>query len=134
MVFFDWQKIYRKTGGSSKRIILVLKALCMTGLPRNVYDPVYKYYYDDFSGRSFLLQPELLLAYAFKYTPKEVAQYIGLASFRSYAYYRTTNDATLDLLHSPVSEDTIKQNRLLSIEDDRIVFLYEKSQRRTNGT
>ena len=86
MVFFDWRKIYRKTGGSSKRIILVLKALSMKGLPRNVYDPVYRYYYDDFSGQSFLLNPYELLANEFRYTPKEIAQYIGLASFRNYAH------------------------------------------------
>ena len=122
--------MYRKTGGSSKRIILVLKAMTTQGLPQSVYDPIYKYYYDDFSGDSFLLQPTILLAEAFRYTPKEVAQYIGLASFRNYAHYCASKDATLDLLHSPVSEDTINNNRLLEIKDGRVHFLYEKSFRR----
>jgi hypothetical protein len=127
MVFYNWKKVYRKTGGSSKRIILVLQALIMNRMPQSVYDPLYKYYYDDFSGQSFLLNPHTLLSEKHKYTPKEVAQYIGLASFRNYAYYCSTKDATLDLLHSPVSEDIIKQNRLLRIENGRIHFLYEKS-------
>ncbi len=107
----------------------------MEKLPRNVYDPLYKYYYDDFTGKSFLINPYELLAEAHRYTPKEVAQYIGLASFRNYAHYCVSKDTTLDLFHSPVSEDTIKQNRLLHIEDEKVHFLYEKSQRRIkNGT
>jgi hypothetical protein len=126
-LFYDWRKIYRKTGGSSKHIILVLRAMNMNHLPRNLYDPLYKYYYDDFSGKSFLIQPTLLLDEAFRYRNKEVAEYIGLASFRNYAHYSITKDATLDLLHSPVSEDTINSNRLLRIQDGRVLFKYEKS-------
>lgn len=130
MVFFDWQKIYRKTGGSSKRIVLVLKALIMKGLPDSVRDPVYKYYYDDFSGNSFLVDPYRLWTEKHRYTDKEVAEYIGLASYRSYAYYSATRDTTLDLFHSPLKESTIKSNRLLRIENGRVHFLYEKSFRR----
>lgn len=127
MVYYDWRKVYRKSGGSSKQIILILKAMIKESLPRNLYDPLYKYYYEDFSGDSFLLQPSLLIHNEFRYRPKEVAEYIGLASFRNYAHYCATKDATLDLLHSPVSEDTINNNRLLRIENNRIHFLYEKS-------
>lgn len=134
MIFFDWQKILRRTGGSSKRIILVITAMTMQRLPRNLYDPLYKYYYDDFTGESFLIQPETLLMKASGYRPKEVAEYVGLASYRNYAHYSITKDATLDLLHSPLSEDTINKNRLLRIEDGRVHFLFEKSSRRTNGT
>lgn len=127
MVFFDWRKIYRKTGGSSKRIITLMQALTMKGLPKNKYDPVYKYFYDDYSGNSFLLQPWKLLDEKHKYTPREVAEYIGLASYRNYGYYSATKDPSLDLFHSPLSEDTINSNRLLRIENGRVHFLYEKS-------
>ena len=106
---------------------MMLRAMTMTSLPRNLYDPLYNYYYDDFSGESFLLRPTILLHEAFRYRPKEVAQYIGLASFRNYAHYCVTRDTTLDLLHSPVHEDIINKNRLLRIENGRIHFLYEKS-------
>lgn len=127
MLFYSWRKMYRKSGGSSKRIILILKAMIKQGLPQSVRDPLYNYYYDDFSGESFLLQPHLLIYNEFRYTPKEVAEYIGLASFRNYAYYCATKDATLDLFHSPVSEDIINSNRLLEIKNGRVHFLYEKS-------
>lgn len=130
MVFFDWAKIYRKTGGSSKRIMLVLKSLIMQGLPYSRHDPVYSYYYDDFTGNSFLLDPYALWENKHKFTSKEVAEYVGLASYRSYAYYCATKDATLELFHSPLSEETIKKNRLLRIDNDRVHFLYEKSFRR----
>jgi hypothetical protein len=101
--------------------------MVMQRLPKNRYDPLYKYYYEDFAGESFLLQPHKLLDEAFRYRPKEVAEYIGLASFRNYAYYCASKDATLDLLHSPVREDIINNNRLLSIRDGRVHFKYEKS-------
>lgn len=127
MVFYSWRKMYRKSGGSSKRIILILRSMIQQNMPQGLYDPIYKYYYDDFSGESFLLNPHNLFYNEFRYRPKEIAQYIGLASFRNYANYCATRDATLDLLHSPVSEDTIKSNRLLNIVGDRIHFAYEKS-------
>jgi hypothetical protein len=130
MVFFDWQKIYRKTGGSSKRILLVLQSLVMQGIPKSVRDPVYNYYYTDFSGKSFLIDPYTLWFNRNGYTAREVAEYMGLASYRSYAYYLTTKDTTLELLHSPLSENTIKSNRLLRIENERVHFLFEKSSRR----
>lgn len=79
-----------------------------------------------------MLNPYELLKYAFKYTPKEVAQYIGLASFRNYSEYSVTGDKSLDLFHSPVDQDTINQNRLLRILDGRIYFYYEEDTKRRN--
>lgn len=79
-----------------------------------------------------MLNPHELINNSFRYTPKEVAQYIGLASFRSYNDYRLTNDSSLDLLHSPMNEDAIKQNRLLRIKDGRVHFLYEEDTKRRN--
>ena len=57
--------------------------------------------------------------------------YVHLASFRNLSIYLETKDATLDLLHSPVEEETIKNNSLLNIEDGRIHFLFEKPQGET---
>ncbi len=106
----------------------------MQGLPQSVRDPVYNYYYTDWSGSSFLADPWALWENHKGYTAKEVAEYIGLASYRSYAHYSATRDLTLDLLHSPLSEKTINSNRLLRIEDGRVHFLFEKSfRRKKNG-
>ena len=98
----------------------------MGEIPRNRYDPLYHYYIRDFKGKSFLLYPEKLLAEDFFYKPKEMAEYVALASFRNYAYYLNSGDTSLDLLHSPVGQDTINNNRLLSIENGRVRFKYEE--------
>jgi hypothetical protein len=58
----------------------------------------------------------------------EWLHYIHLASFRNLSNYLETKDATLDLLHSPVKEEIIKNNSLLNIEDGKIHFLFEKPQ------
>jgi hypothetical protein len=125
MLLYSWKKILRQAGGSSKRILTILTAMTQRSLPRNRFDPVYKYYYLDFSGDSFLANPEALLVYRYKWKDKEIADYIGLASFRSTGEYLATGKVTLDLSHSPVGQDAINNNRLLRIERNEIHFLYE---------
>ena len=97
----------------------------LTSLPRNRYDPVYQYYYKDFKGSSFLANPHALLVYRHKWRDKELADYIGLASFRNVGEYLATGKLTLDLSHSPIGKDAINNNRLLRIDRNEIHFLYE---------
>jgi hypothetical protein len=125
MLLYSWKKILRKSGGSSKRILTILKAMTQNEMPRNVYDAVYKYYYTDFSGDSFLVNPYALLVNRYKWKDKEIADYIGLASFRSTGEYMATGKVTLDLAHSPLGQDAINNNRLLRIDKGEIHFLYE---------
>ena len=94
-------------------------------LPRNKYDPVYHYYYTDFSGDSFLVNPHALLVNRNKWKDKEIADYIGLASFRNTGEYLATGKITLDLSHSPMGQDALNNNRLLRIDRGEIHFLYE---------
>ena len=103
----------------------------MDKAPINRYDIRYEPYYRDFHGESFLANPYTLVAERKLWKYKEVAEYVALASFRSYAYYAATKDASLDLFHSPVGEDIINNNRLLKIKDGRIRFRYEEVTRRT---
>ena len=125
MLLYSWKKILRQSGGSSKRILTILKAMTQRELPRHVYDPVYKYYYMDFSGNSFLVNPERLLIHRYEWRDKELADYIGLASFRNTGEYLATGKVTLDLSHSPMGQDAINKNRLLRIDRGEIHFLYE---------
>lgn len=99
-------------------------------MPYNRFDPIYRYYYEDFSGRSFLVSPHALLVNRDNWREKELASYIGLASFRNLGEYYATGKVTLDLSHSPIGEDAINNNRLLRIEDDQIHFYYEDYTRR----
>lgn len=125
ILLYDWKKIYKSSGGSSKRILVILKAMTQTSLPRNRYDPVYQYYYKDFKGSSFLVNPYALLVYQYKWRDKELADYIGLASFRNVGEYLATGKLTLDLSHSPIGKDAINNNKLLRIDRGEIHFLYE---------
>jgi len=125
MLLYSWKKILKHSGGSSKRILTILQAMTQTSLPRNVYDPVYKYYNTDFSGHSFLVNPEYLLMFRYKWKDKELADYIGLASFRNSGEYKVTGKLTLNLSHSPMGKDALNNNRLLRIVQNEIHFLYE---------
>lgn len=128
MFLFDWKKIYKKTDGKVGPILIVFKMLVYKQIPKNKYDDIYKYYGTDFSGQSFLQNPEILFDNAYKYSPKEIVQYLALASFRRYSEYLATQKTTLSLLESPLGIDKIKQNRLLDIDIfNEIHFLYENS-------
>ena len=81
-----------------------------------------------------LLHPEILLTKGrAQYSDKEVAEYVGVASFRNYYEYKRTGNKTLDLIHCPVSQDTINENRLLDIRDGCIHFLFEETKGEING-
>lgn len=130
MLFYSLRKIINKAGRSSKRILMAFRAHASSRLPKSRHDPLYAYHQADFSGDSFMLNPHELITNSFRWTPREVAEYIGLASFRNYSEYKLTGDKSLDLFHSPVDQDTIQQNRLLRIVDGRVHFYYEEDIRR----
>lgn len=129
MLFYDWKKIYKTTKGSSKQILTILEVMLRKSygavFPRNRFDPLYKFYDEDFSGTSFLINPEYLLNHRHRWRDKELADYIGLASFRNYGNYKLLGKTTLDLVLSPLGQDAINKNRLLHIDRDEIHFLYE---------
>lgn len=127
MFLFSWKKIYKISGGSVNTIFLIFKMLVNSEIPKNKYDPIYKYYEKNYSGQSFLVSPKKLLEVAFKYKRKEVVEYIVLASYRSYTDYIMYGTLTLDVIHSPLPLNKLKNNRLLHIENNKIHFLYEKS-------
>lgn len=132
MLFFSWPKIRRWAGNSSRRIFLAFKAHATTNIATSIRDPEYSLKQKDFSGESFLRNPHELINNSFRWKVKEIAQYLGLASLRSYALYALTGDKTLDLFHCNVSEDTINQNRLLKLVDQKIYFYYEEDINRRN--
>ncbi len=132
ILLYDWRKICRKAGGSSKRILLILESMLSERMPKSRWDPIYRYYYDDFSGHSFLRNPRPLLEERHKWRDKELANYIGLASFRNLGEYNATGKVTLDLVHSPIEQDAINNNRLLRVDGDNIHFYYEDYTKEKN--
>tara|TARA_B100001564_G_C20604907_1_gene654642 strand:+ start:967 stop:1344 length:378 start_codon:yes stop_codon:yes gene_type:complete len=125
MILFDWEKILRVSKGSVGDTISILRIITYKLPPKNYKDKSFKFYQHNYGGKSFLLNPENLLTTGRSFSDKEVAEYVGVASFRSYPMYLQTKDSTLDLLYLPISEDIIKANRLLEIKDGKVHFRYE---------
>ena len=128
MIYFDWKKILEATNGNVANIITIMRIITFKITPKNYYDKTFKFYEKNFHGSSFLLNPKDLLEKGRAFSDKEVAEYVGVASFRNSYEYVKTKDTTLDLIFCQVSEDTINQNRLLEIRDGKVHFKYEETQ------
>ena len=126
MLLFDWTKVYDKAGGNIFTCNQIMEMIITKRLPRNRFDPLYKYAGINFIGRSFLLHPEVLLYNAHKYDQRDVAVYYALAAVRNIADYKATGKITLDLLRLPVELDRINENRLLRIDSVYVHFIYEE--------
>ena len=127
MIYFDWKKIIETTHGNVGDIIQVLRIITLKKIPKNYYDKTFRFYEKSFHGSSFLVNPVALLEKGRAFSDKEVAEYVGVASFRNYYEYAKTKDTTLDLLYCKVNEDIINQNRLLELRDGIIHFKYEET-------
>jgi hypothetical protein len=127
MIYFDWKKILETTNGNVGEIITVLRIITFKITPKNYYDKTFKFYEKNFHGSSFLLNPKDLLEKGRAFSDKEVAEYVGVASFRNSYEYAKTKDTTLDLIFCQVNEDIITKNRLLDIRDGKIHFKYEET-------
>lgn len=126
MLLFDWKKVFDTASGSIYNCNLIMEMLIKGKIPKNKYDPIYKFSGKNFRGNSFLVHPEFLLYNSHKYDQKEVCMYYALASLRSLSEYYADQKTTLDALHCPVPLEDINDNRLLIIEDDIITFIYEE--------
>lgn len=130
MILYNWNSIVKSSKGNVNDIITILRIITYKITPKNYYDKTFKFYQKNFGGNSFLLHPEILLTKGrSQFSEKEVAEYVGVASFRNYYEYKSKGTITLDLIHCPVSQDRINENRLLKIEDGCIHFYFEE----TNG-
>ena len=127
MIYFDWKKILEASNGNVADIITIMRIITFKITPKNYYDKTFKFYEKNFHGSSFLLNPKDLLEKGRAFSDKEVAEYVGVASFRNPYEYVKTKDTTLDLIFCQVSEDIITKNRLLDIRDGKIHFKYEET-------
>ena len=135
MIKYNWAKILKVTEGDSNSIVLIVHMLTYPRVPSNYRDPTYKYYGQSFEGFSFLLNPEKLLTERLKYTNREAAEYVAVASYRNYLEYNKTGDTRLHLIDFPLFEEIINNNRLLHMEDGTIHFKFEEAlnNEKTNG-
>ena len=135
MIKYNWEKILKVTEGDSNSIVLIVHMLTYPRVPTSYRDPTYQYYGQSFEGFSFLLNPERLLTERLKYTNREAAEYVAVASYRNYLEYNKTGDTRLHLIDFPLFEEIINNNRLLHMEDGTIHFKFEEAlnNEKTNG-
>jgi hypothetical protein len=135
MIKYNWAKILKVTEGDSNSIVLIVHMLTYPRVPSSYRDPTYKYYGQSFEGFSYLLNPEKLLTERLKYTNREAAEYVAVASYRNYLEYNKTGDTRLHLIDFPLFEEIINNNRLLHMKDGTIHFKFEEAlnNEKTNG-
>ena len=135
MIKYNWAKILKVTEGDSNSIVLIVHMLTYPRVPSSYRDPTYKYYGQSFEGFSFLLNPEKLLTERLKYTNREAAEYVAVASYRNYLEYNKTGDTRLHLIDFPLFEEIINNNRLLHMKNGTIRFKFEEAlnNEKTNG-
>ena len=135
MIKYNWAKILKVTEGDSNSIVLIVYMLTYPRVPTSYRDPTYKYYGQSFEGFSFLVNPEKLLTKRSKYTNREVAEYVAVASYRNYLEYNKTGDTRLHLIDFPLFEEIINNNRLLHMKNGTIRFKFEEAlnNEKTNG-
>ena len=126
MLLYNWKRIFETAEGSPFAVFLIFRMIVTASIPSNKYDRIYKYSNINFAGESFLVHPDVLLYNAYKYEYSEIAQYLALASLRPYGDYLATGKITLDSILCTVAPDLFENNRLLTIEDNQIHFLYEE--------
>ncbi len=126
MLLFDWKKVFDTAAGSIYNCNMIMEMLIRGSVPKNKYDPIYKFSQKNFRGNSFLVHPEFVLYNSYKYDQKEICMYYALASLRSLGDYYADQKTTLDSLHCPVDLDEINDNRLLIVDDQTITFIYEE--------
>lgn len=127
MLLYDWKKIFTLANGEPSSIFIIFEMLVKQSIPKNKYDPKYKFYEVNFSGESFLVHPDVLLYNAFRHSRRDISIYLAFASMRSLGEYFASGDITLDLLEMPLDPfQHLEDDRLLYMEDDKLHFLYEE--------
>lgn len=128
MITFNIKRVVRHSKKSCRRFLKIIEYITYRPIPKDLTDVDTKnFYYTDWRGHSFLINPErLLYARQEGYTSSELVFYVRLASLRNLAEYRAMGTTTLDLLACKKKEAQINQNRLLRIKDDRVYFIFEE--------
>ena len=125
MIKYNWEKILDITEGDAGSIIQIVHLLTYPRIPYNFKDPIYKYSGQSFEGLSYLVNPKELLRKKSLYSKREIAEYIGVASYRNIHDYRETGETNLPLINLPMLADIFDENRLLHFKDGMVHFKYE---------
>ena len=126
LILYNWPKIVSKSDGRVSKMLEILSHLTFKLLPVNEEDFRFNISQENWSGDSFLLNPSKIFIHRHQFKSREIAEYVALASIRSYAEYKATRKTTLSLIECPVEQVQIKDNRLLSFCNNQIYFCWEE--------
>jgi hypothetical protein len=128
MIRYNWKKILKDSNNKVSDILLIAWYVTYGYPPTSKRDRLFKFYGKNYLGDSFLLYPEGIYKYRKTASDSEWAAYIGIASYRSYNEYLINNKLTIEVERVPKRlQPIILKNRLLTVEDGIVHFLYEKS-------
>ena len=126
LILYNWPKIVSKSDGRVSKMLEILSHLTFKLLPVNEEDFRFNISQENWSGDSFLLNTSKIFIHRHQFKSREIAEYVALASLRSYAEYKATRKTTLSLIECPVEQVQIKDNRLLSFCNNQIYFCWEE--------
>lgn len=126
MIFFDWKKVQKLSGGKSKNVVRLLTILTYDiKMPRKDKN-ISQFYNQDISGDSYLLNPREIFKNKLQVNFNHMALYIELASLRNYLDYKWYGVKSLPLKYTEIDRASLEANPLLSIDgQDNITFYYE---------
>lgn len=126
MIFFDWKKVQKLSGGKSKNVVRLLAILTYDiKMPRKDKN-ISQFYNQDISGDSYLLNPREIFKNKLQVNLDDMALYIELASRRNYLDYKWYGVKSLPLKYTEIDLAVLKENPLLEIDgQDNITFYYE---------
>ncbi len=129
MIFFDWKKVQKLSGGKSKNVVRILAILTYDiKMPRKDKN-ISQFYNQDISGDSYLLNPREIFKNKLQVTLDDMALYIELASLRNYLDYKWYGVKSLPLKYTEIDRKLLEENPLLEVDgQDNITFYYEEKE------
>jgi len=132
---YNWNKIYDIAGGSAVEVSRIVRMIVQKQVPKNKFDPLFRYAGEDFSGESFLIHPDMLMYNAYKHSYKDIVQYLALASMRPIADYLATGILTLPIESTGMPAEIVhayaQQSDLMGIQNGSVLFRYEEMSEQT---
>ena len=129
MIFFDWKKVQKLSGGKSENVVRILAIHTYNiRMPRKNKN-ISRFYNHNLSGDSYLLNPREIFKNKLQVTFNNMALYIELASLRNYLDYKWYGVKSLPLKYTEIDRKLLEENPLLEVDgQDNITFYYEEKE------
>jgi hypothetical protein len=129
LIFFDWKKVQKLSGGKSENVVRILAIHTYNiRMPRKNKN-ISRFYNHNLSGDSYLLNPREIFKNKLQVTFNNMALYIELASLRNYLDYKWYGVKSLPLKYTEIDRKLLDENPLLEVDgQDNITFYYEEKE------